>query len=486
MHEQSMEAGAMIPAKGMDRDDLMAALRAFKERDLPWKSGRVLAYTYDPGEDAYDVAAEAYMLYLTENGLDPTTFPSMHTLETDIVHMLRELLRGDEHVVGNCTSGGTESNLCAVKAARDYCRAHRPEVREPELIMPRTAHPSFHKACVYFGIKPVVTPFDPVTFRADVDAMRDAITENTILLVGSAPGYAQGVVDPIREIGRLAQEKDLLFHVDGCVGGIHLSFWRRMGGYEGPDFDMSVPGVSSISADMHKYGYAPKNISTVLYKNRELRKHAIFSCRATTTYALINPTVLSTKSGGPLAGAWAMLKYLGDEGYARIIGPVMEATRQLVAGVNAIDGLRVLGDPEMCMFSFTSDAFNIFELADAMRDRGWYVQPQFSTELSPANLHITVTRATVPHVDAILEDLEEAAAAVAAAANPIDAEAVRQHVSSLLSDLGTDGAEQLKALAGMEGADLPQHMALINTVMDALPDELAEELLTDFINDLYV
>jgi glutamate/tyrosine decarboxylase-like PLP-dependent enzyme len=486
MGVMDLNLGAEIPAQGLAKADILSTLRGFKDRDLPWKSGRVLAYTYDPGDESLGVATEAYLMFLTENGLDPTTFPSMHRLETDIVHILRDLLRGGEAVVGNCTSGGTESNLCAVKAARDWNRAHRPHITQPELILPRTAHPSFHKACAYFNIKPVITGFDPVTFRADVNAMRSAVTKNTILLVASAPGYAQGVVDPIAEIGQLALERELLFHVDGCVGGIPLSFFRRMGGYTGPDFDFSVPGVSSISADMHKFGYAPKNISSVLYRDKELRKHSIFACRATTTYALINTTVLSTKSGGPLAGAWALLHYLGEAGYRAIVGPVMDATRCLVAGVNAIEGLRILGNPDMSMFSFTSNDFNIFQLADEMRDRGWYIQPQFSTDNSPANLHVTVTRATVQHVDAFLNDLASAARAVKASANPIDLAGVRTQVRGLIEALGSNAVDQLKSMAGMEGTDVPQHMALINSVMDALPDEIAERLLTEFLNDLYV
>jgi len=480
------ELGAAIPSQGMPKEDIFAALREFKECDLPWKSGRVLAYTYDPGDDSLAVATEAYVMFITENGLDPTTFPSMHRLETDVIHMLRDLLRGGEAVVGNCTSGGTESNLCAVKAARDWNRTHRPHITQPELILPRTAHPSFHKACLYFGVKPVITGFDPDSFQADVGAMRAAITPNTILLVASAPGYAQGVVDPITEIGQLALEKNLLFHVDGCVGGIPLSLYRRMGEYRGPDFDFSVPGVSSISADMHKFGYAPKNVSSILYRDKDLRKHSIFACRATTTYALINTTVLSTKSGGPLAGAWTLMHYLGESGYRAILGPVMQATQRLVDGVNAVPGLRVLGNPDMSMFSFTSDEFNIFQLADEMRDRGWYVQPQFSTDQSPANLHVTITRATVQHVEAFIGDVASAAQAVKASTTPISLPGVRLQVRELLASLGPAAADQLRAMAGMTGTDVPQHMALINSVMDALPDAAAEQLLTEFLNDLYV
>ncbi|MCC6155389.1 MAG: DegT/DnrJ/EryC1/StrS family aminotransferase, partial [Candidatus Hydrogenedentes bacterium] len=181
-----------LPFEGKAKDAVLDILASFKAHDVPWKSGRMFGFTYDPGEDAMDVAYDGYMRFLTENGLDWTVFPSMHKLETDLVAIARELLRGDKAVVGSCTSGGTESILCAVKTARDYCRAHKPHITRPEIVLPETAHPAFHKACSYFGITPVLTGYDPETFRADVNAIRNAINENTILVVASAPGYAQG------------------------------------------------------------------------------------------------------------------------------------------------------------------------------------------------------------------------------------------------------------------------------------------------------
>lgn len=475
-----------FPKQGKAKETVFRELAAMKGDDAPWKSGRVLAYTYDPGNEVSEVVHDAYMSYLTENGLDPTAFPSTQKLDTEIIAMLRDLLRGDEKVVGNCTSGGTESIMCAMKAARDWSHTHRPEITRPEIIFASTAHPAFYKACAYLCIEAVPTPFDSVTFEADVEAMRAAITQNTILLVGSAPGYAQGVIDPVEQIAALAQEKDLLCHVDACVGGIQLPVMRRMGGFDLPNFDFSVAGVTSISVDMHKYGYAPKNVSSVLYRSKELRRHQIFACRRTTIYALINPTVLSSKSAGPLAGAWAILNFLGEDGYQRLYGEVMKATAVFVDGINAIEGLRVLGVPQMCLFSFTSDTFNIFELADRMRDKGWYLQPQFSTDLSPANLHITMDTAAVPHVNALLKDLKLSVEELKQSPNPIDVSMVRDQVRGLLESLGDDALDALRELAGLQGSEVPEHMAMINTVMDALPDAMAEEILTDFMNDLYV
>lgn len=474
-----------IPEHGLSKAEIMMQLDAYKANDLPWNSGKVMAYVYDPGAEVHEVAREAYMKYLSESGLDPTTFPSVMRLETEVVRMIINLLRGDETVVGNMTSGGTESILLAMKSARDRARALKPEIKAPEMIVPRTAHPAFHKACAYFDIKPVIIGFDPKTFRADMNAMRAAVNENTIVMIGSAPGYAQGVVDPIREIAELAAEHDLWCHVDGCVGGLHLSIMRKMG-YPIPDFDFSIPGVTTISTDMHKYGYAPKNASVVMYRNKDLRRYQFFACRQTTTYALINPTILSTKSGGPIAGAWATLNTVGEDGYAKIVKETQEATERLVAGINAIDGLRVLGKPDMCLFSFTSDTVNLFQVADEMKRRGgWYLQPQFSTEFSPYNLHITVNHSSVGFTDALLADLRVCVEQVRNSDSQIDIEGMREQIGQMLAADPVGAREMIFAMGGISGTELPDGMAMINTVLECLPDDLAEDLLTGYLNDLY-
>ena len=473
-----------IPERGRTKEEILQTLEAYSQGDLPWDSGRVMAYVYDPGKETSDVARSAYMMYLTQNALDPTTYPSVMRLEREVVRMIINLLRGDESVVGNMTSGGTESILLAVKTARDWSRAQRPDIKVPEMILPRTAHAAFHKAAAYFDVKPVIVGFDKETYKADVDAMRRAVNKNTILLVGSAPGYAQGVIDPIEEIGALAQERGLLFHVDACVGGIHLSIMRKMG-YPLPGFDFSAPGVTSISADMHKYGYAPKNASVVMYRTKELRKHQIYSCRHTTIYALINPTILSTKSGGPMAASWATLNFLGEDGYAGIVKAAMDATERLLEGISAMPDLRILGKPDMCMFSMASDTVNVFQVADEMRDRGWYVQPQFSTDLSPPNLHITVNHSSVALVDEFLDVLRESVDAVKKSGVTLDPTVIKSQLDQMLGNLTPEGLQQILAMAGISGSKLPEHMALINTIMDNMPDAVVEELLTGYINDLF-
>lgn len=474
-----------IPQTGLSKQEILSTLQAFKSRDMDWKAGKVWCYVYNPGEDPAEVTREAYLSFLTENGLDPTVFPSMLKLETDVVRAVIDLLRGDSSAVGHLTTGGTESIMLAVKTARDMARAEKPHIKEPEMVLPRSAHAAFHKAAHYLCVKPVLVDIDPQTFRVRSEDMQKAITGNTILLVASAPSYSQGVVDPIAEIGEIAQRHNLLFHVDACVGGLHLSFMRRLG-YEVPAFDFTVPGVTSISTDLHKYGYAAKGCSVIMYRSKDIRKYQIFACTDTTAYTLINPTVLSTKSGGPMAGAWAILNFLGEEGYMRIIREVQEATRRLIDGINSIAGLQVLGEPAMCMFSFKSDAINVYQLADEMSKRGWYLQGQFSTPLTPRNLHISVNHGTIHNVEALLRDLRECVELVKKQ-TPIDSDAIRTMVGAALKSPDPEAAfGQLAASAGLKGTELPSEMAFINEVLDALPDELCNVFLINYFNDLYV
>ena len=474
-----------IPQQGLSKEEILATLQAFKSRDMDWKAGKVWCYVYDPGEDPAEVTRQAYLSYLSENGLDPSVFPSVLKVERDVVRATLHLLRGDSNAVGHLTTGGTESIMLAVKTARDKARAEHPEITQPEMILPKTAHAAFHKAAHYLSVKPVVVDIDPQTFKVGAQDMERAITSNTILLVASAPNYSQGVIDPIAEIGKIAQGRTLLFHVDACVGGHHLSFMRKLG-YDVPDFDFIVPGVTSISTDLHKYGYAAKGCSVIMYRSKDIRKYQMFACTETTGYTLINPTVLSSKSGAPMAGAWAVLNFLGEAGYKKIIQEVQEATQKLMDGINAIDGLQVLGKPAMCMFSFKSDVINVYQLADEMNQRGWYIQGQFSTPLTPRNLHISVSHGTVHNVEALLKDLRECMDLVKSKM-PLDSDAIKAMVGAALQSPDAEAAfGQLAASAGLTGTELPSEMAFINEVLDALPDELCNVFLVNYFNDLYV
>lgn len=473
-----------IPEMGRSREEIFESLRSFKSRDMDWRDGKVWCYVYSSGQEAEEVTKAAYMSYLTENGLDPTVFPSMLKLETDVVKAVLSLLRGGPESVGHVTTGGTESIMLAVKTARDMARARHPHITQPEMVLPRSAHGSFHKAAHYLSVKPRVVEIDTETFQVRAGDMQAAINENTILLVGSAPSYSQGVIDPIREIGAIALEKNIPFHVDACVGGVHLSVMRQMG-LKLPDYDFGVPGVTSISTDLHKYGYAAKGCSVIMYRNKEYRKYQLFACTETTCYTLINTTILSSKSGGPMAGAWAVLNFLGQAGYQRIVGEVQQATKKLIEGINAISGLRVLGKPAMSMFSFASETVNVYVLADEMAKRGWFLQPQFATPWTPRNLHISVNFGTTHQVDQLLSDLRECTEQVKKT-DTLDSRAIQAMVQGALQSPNPEAAfAELAKTAGLSGTALPKDLAFINEVMEALPNPLCNEFLINFFNDLY-
>jgi glutamate/tyrosine decarboxylase-like PLP-dependent enzyme len=314
-------------------------------------------------------------------------------------------------------------------------------------------------------------------------AMRNAINDNTILLVASAPIYSQGVVDPIPEIGTLALEKNICFHVDACVGGIHLAIMREMG-YNVPLFDLTIKGITSISVDLHKYGYAAKGASAILYRDKSLRRYQIYACADTTAYDLINATILSSKTGGPIAGSWAILNYLGMDGYKQIVRAVQDATGKLIDGINRTGDLRILGKPDMCMFSFTSDTIDLFQLADEMRGVGWYLQPQFSTPISPINLHVSVNYGTVDHVEQFLSDLHACVRKVKDLP-PTDYSALKSAVASILQNPSPEVIGQIIAMAGLQGSSLPDKMAPIYAVLDTLPKPFANALLVEYFNNLY-
>lgn len=474
-----------IPNKGMAREEIFQRLEEFRSNDLDWRSGRAFGYVFDAGAEAMEVGKQAYSMFLTENALDFTVFPSLLRLENDLVSMASTHVGGDDDVVGNFTSGGTESIILAVKTARDYFRAKRPDIIKPEMILPATAHAAFHKAAHYLDIKVVQVMVDPKTFKADVGLVRQAITPNTILLVGSAPSYAHGVVDPIRELGQVALENDLLLHTDACMGGFLLPYFRRLG-TPVPDFDFSVPGVTSLSMDLHKYAYTPKGASLVLYRNKELRKFQIFACSKWIGYTIVNNAVQSSKSGGPMAAAWAVLNLIGDEGYLNIAQKKLEATRRIIEGIERIEDLRMMVKPDMCLLAFTSDTVNVFHIIDEMNARGWYIQPALAFGNSKENIHMSINASNVQLVDDFLADLELCVNKAKDMKSGELAGEVMEGLSSMdPSQLTDETFSEMLSMAGIQGTELPDRMADINEVLNALPAEFRERLVIEFVNDLF-
>ncbi|WP_433888190.1 pyridoxal phosphate-dependent decarboxylase family protein [Streptomyces sp. CA-111067] len=476
----------------MDDHRILERLAELRAADLPVHGGRTMAYVYDSGLAGLDeLAAGAQAAVAGVNGLDMTAFPSVLALENDIVGQAAALLGGGAATAGTFTSGGTESCLLAVLTAREHARRTR-GVDRPEIVLPATAHAAFHKAAALFGLRAVNVPVDPVTFRADAAATAAAITPDTALVVVSAPSYAHGVIDPVAEIAGAAAERGVLCHVDACIGGWYLGHRRLADGIAPPPpFDLAVPGVSSLSVDLHKYGYTPKGASVLLFRDAELRRHGWFAHASWPGYPVVNATLQGTKPAGPLAAAWAVLRRVGTDGYTELSRRVHEATGLLIDGIGRIDGLRVLGEPAASLVAVCSDdpGLDPFVVADEMRLRGWYLQPQPAFGGSPANLHLTVT-AAVADPERIAELLGELAAAVDRA-RTVGVPAVDPGLIELAAALDpaalTPEEVALALQAAGVGSDgtLPDRMAPVLAVLQALPPALTERLLPEVVSRLY-
>jgi sphinganine-1-phosphate aldolase len=466
--------------------DALSALEAMRAHDLPTHGGRTLAYVYDSGlAEADDVGRAAVAAFSSTNGLDPTAFPSLLQMENELVGTACELLGAPGSTVGTVTSGGTESILLAVQAARDA----RPDVTDPAMVLPSTAHAAFHKAAHYFGVRPVMVPVDE-DYRADVVATAAALDElggSAVLVVGSAPSYAHGVVDPVTGLAALAQERGIRCHVDACIGGWVLPYAARLGRDVAP-WTFDVEGVTSISVDLHKYAYTPKGASVLLHRDAALRRPQLFASAAWPGYTMLNSTMQSTRSGGPIAAAWAVVRTIGDEGYLRLTEQVLDGVDRLLAGLAEIPALHVVAPPESTLVTVRADGTcDVFTIADEMASAGWYVQPQLSFAGRPPTLHLTLSAATAAHVEEFLTALASAVS-VAVAAGPVDVapdleEFVRALDPATLSESDFDG---LLAAVGMEGEEpgLPERMAEINALLDVASPHLREALLVAFLDRL--
>jgi glutamate/tyrosine decarboxylase-like PLP-dependent enzyme len=394
-----------FPEKGIPRDELLARMRERKRSDADWRGGRTFSLVYPAGEDVDAVLRDAAELYLFENALNPFRFPSLRQMEDEVVALAADLLHAGPGAGGAMTSGGTESILMAVKTARERGRAER-GVTKPEMVVPWSAHPAFAKAAHHLGLELRQVPLRP-DFRADVSAAEKLIGDDTVLVVGSAPNYPFGVIDPIPELAALASARGVAFHTDACLGGFLLPFLEALG-EPIPPFDFRVPGVSTLSADVHKYGYCIKGASVILHRDRtHLNQHQLFRFDRWPGGSYGSFAMAGARPSAPIAAAWAVLHFLGREGYLRLAREVQGTTRKLRAGIDAIPGLRVIGDPAMSVLAFGSDTLDVFAVGDRMDQRGWHLDRQ----KPPDALHLMVSPMHARIADTFLADLREAARA---------------------------------------------------------------------------
>lgn len=414
-HEHNAELTMAIPEKGVARDAILSELRALKQNDFDWRGGCLPSYTYYLDENTLDLQRDAYGEYISENALGAgRAFKSLEIMTNDIKAMSKSLFHAPAGAGASFTSGGTESIFMAVKTARDHARHQRGEPHgRYRIVACVTAHPCLDKAAQLLDVDVIRTPHD-AEYRADTDLMRAAIDERTIMLYVSAPNFPFGTFDPISKIGALAEETMLWLHVDGCWGGFLSPFAERLG-YPVPLWDFRVPGVTSLSADIHKFGYAAKGASILIYRSADVQQFEAFSFSGWPRGTYLTPTFLGTKAGGAVAAAWAVMRYLGMEGYLRAARETMEATTQLVAGLNAIPEIECLtpnGESNIVTFVAKDPALDIYAVADRLEAKGWFR----GRMREPKGIQQGVNPAHLPVVPNYLKAVREAIAFVKAKA----------------------------------------------------------------------
>lgn len=402
-----------MPEKGLPRGEVMQQLLALKQDDQDWRGGRVFSLVYSAGDEVHELLSDALALFSAENGLNVLAFPSIGVMQHDIVCNTATLLGADEPeaggaVEGYLTSGGTESLLQAVKTARDVGRERG--IQRPSVVAGESAHAAFTKAADYFDVDLVRVPVG-ADFRVSAAALDSACTDDTIMVVASAPTYPQGVIDPVTDIAAVAQRRGILCHVDACMGGYLLPFLRELGRLDGGAFDFRVPGVTSMSADVHKYGYASKGVSVILYRDHELARKQLFVTKDWLGGFYASTAMAGTRPAGPIAAAWAVMMHLGREGYLALTTVAHDAALELRRGIEAIDALEVRGDPPATVLAFGArdpDALDIFAVGERLAADGWYLDRQNR----PDSLHATVHAGSAATVPALVEDLGRAVKAV--------------------------------------------------------------------------
>ena len=477
---------------GGTTSDVLTRLRALREGDAPTHGGRVLSYVYDSGlEELDELADAAARLARPLNGLDPTVFPSISAMERDVVGFSRRMLHGGRSVVGSVTSGGTESCLLAVKTARDLWREAHPDGGRPRLLTASTVHAAFQKAAHLFDLdwEPVPVGTDGAVRAQD---LIDRMDDDVALVVVSAPAYPSGALDPVSAVAGAAADRGLSCHVDSCFGGFVLPWWPDL-----PAWDFRVRGVTSISADLHKFGYAPKGVSVLLHRGRRRHRAQFFATTRWAGYPVVNPTLLGSRSASPLAAGWAITQHLGSDGYAELVSSIRRIAVAVRAAVDGIPGLTVMGDPVGPAIALVADAsapvatrVDPHRLADELAGYGWKIQHQPGLVQSdgvriPHSAHLTLTPVLEQRVGEFTDALRAASDAVRGRPQ---ADARMLLAGMRVLGYGEGGrvpgpkaAWRLLRLAGAGSVSADQPMSVLMALIEALPHPVAEALLTELL-----
>ncbi len=393
-----------IPEVGEDPDHILQQICEMKQHDVRWKEGRVWSLVYYAGEEHDALLKSASNEMFGSNFLNPFAFQSLQKMEQDVVQMTAQMLHGNNSTVGLMTSGGTESILLSMFCYREWAKEHRSHVSSPEVVVPITVHPAFDKAAILFGLTLKKAPVD-INRMVIPTAIEQLINRNTILIVASAPSYPSGTLDPIEEISAIAQRHKMPFHVDACIGGFMLPWVEKLG-YQMLPWDYRVPGVTSISADVHKFGFGAKGASVLTYCSMAYMQHQFLITTDFPGGIYISPTLMGTRSGGPIAAAWASMKHLGEKGYIELASKMMDGVKKLHSGLTSIPGITIVGKPCMNLIAYTTTNKkpDIFVIADRMQEKGWLIDRQ----QMPDCIHMTVLPTNVGVIDQYLSDLREA------------------------------------------------------------------------------
>lgn len=467
-----------LPEKGMTEEAILSQVKVLSGQDMRWEEGRFFGYLYYPGESYYKVIKDAYARFSATNALNPAAFPSLRMMENDIVSISAQLLGGNASTVGTLTSGGTESLFLAVMAARSL--AKKKAIERPNIIVASSAHPAFNKAAEILGVNVITLPVTD-TFQMDVDLLQKTIDADTIMVVASAPSYPQGIIDPVVQVAAIAARSNILCHVDACVGGFILPF-LRMNGVDLPAFDLSVPGVTSISADLHKYGYAAKGASVLLFADKEVRKGHYYVRTDWGGGVYGSTSLLGTRGGGPIAAAWTALHHIGTDGYRKMAQEVYQEVMYIKQRIQAeIPDLYIPGQPLATLFSLASDKVDIYEVADHLTALGWMINRQ----QKPASLHVLLNYIHVGKGGRFVEDLKSAVAR----AKSLSLQKLRNKVEKTIikgvhSMVSTATFQKLasKLSSGQES----KRTAAMYGMMNELPsDGVLEEVVKDMLDGMY-